>query len=39
MMVLGIEQDKLKSQARKANIIITKGGELIDFDTFEKLMG
>ena len=39
MMVLNLEQEKLKSQAHKAKIIITKGGELINFDTFSKLMG
>jgi hypothetical protein len=39
MMVLNIEQEKLKSQAHKAKIIITKGGELINYDTFSKLMG
>lgn len=39
MLVLNIEQDKLKAQAHKAKIIITKSGELIDYNTFEKLMG
>ncbi len=38
MMVLEIEQNKLKDQAHKAKIIITKAGELIDFDTFKQLM-
>jgi hypothetical protein len=38
MLVLNIEQEKLKAQAHKAKIIITKAGELIDFDTFSKLM-
>ncbi len=30
--VLGIEQDLLASQAKKAKIIVSKSGELIDFD-------
>lgn len=38
MLVLNLEQEKLKAQAHKAKIIITKAGELIDFDTFSKLM-
>lgn len=38
MLILNIEQEKIKSQAKKAKIIITKSGELIDFDTFSKLM-
>ena len=38
MLILNIEQEKIKSQASKAKIIITKSGELIDFETFSKLM-
>ena len=38
MMVLELEQNKLKEQAHKAKIIITKSGELIDFETFKQLM-
>ncbi len=38
MLVLHMEQEKLKSQAHKARIIITKSGELIDFDTFTRMM-
>lgn len=39
MMVLELEQNKLVAQAHKAKIIITKAGELIDYDGFKKLYG
>ncbi len=39
MMVLGIEQDLLKSQAHKANFIVSKQGELLSFEDYENLMG
>lgn len=39
MLILNVEQEKIKSQAHKAKIIITKSGEIIDFDTYSKLMG
>ncbi|WP_330375740.1 hypothetical protein [Butyrivibrio proteoclasticus] len=38
MMVLEIEQGKLVDQAHKAKIIITKSGELISYEEFQKLM-
>ena len=38
-MVLEIEQNLLKSQAHKAQIIIAKSGELLSFDDYKKLMG
>ncbi len=38
MMVLEIEQDKLKSQAHKAKIILSKNGEILSFADYEKLM-
>lgn len=37
MMVLELEQNKLVDQARKAKIIITKAGEVINYDEFKKL--
>lgn len=37
MMVLELEQQKLVDQAHKAKIIITKAGEIIDYDAFKKL--
>lgn len=37
-MVLELEQAKLQRQAHKAKIIITKSGEIIDYDTYLKLM-
>jgi hypothetical protein len=39
MLILNVEQEKIKSQAHKAKIIITKSGEIIDFATYSKLMG
>ncbi len=38
-MVLAIEQDKLKSQASTAGMIITKDCELIDYDKYLEIMG
>jgi len=38
-MVLGMEQDMLRAQAHKAKIILTRQGELIDYEQYEKLMG
>ncbi|MCR5748180.1 MAG: adenylyl-sulfate kinase [Lachnospiraceae bacterium] len=38
MLILTLEQEKLASQAHKAKIIITKSGELIDYDEYRKLM-
>ncbi len=38
MLILSLEQQKLTEQAHKAKIIITKAGELIDYETFKKLM-
>ena len=38
-LVLAIEQDKLKKQAGKAEIIITKNGDLIDYNEFLSIMG
>ena len=37
-LILNLEQDKLRSQAHKAEIIITKSGELIDYKTYEQMM-
>ena len=37
MMVLELEQNKLVAQAHKAKIIITKAGEIIDYEGFKKL--
>ena len=37
-MVLGIEQVKLHQQAHKAKIIISKDGELLDYETYLKRM-
>ena len=37
-MVLGIEQRKLHDQARKAKIIISKNGELLDYPAYLTLM-
>ena len=39
MLVLELEQEKLKAQAKKAKIIISKAGEILTFDQFQKLMG
>jgi len=38
-MVLEIEQGKLRDQAHKAKIIISKQGALMSFDEYETLMG
>ena len=38
-VVLGLEQAKLHSQARKAKIIVAKSGELLDYDGYLKSMG
>ena len=39
-IVLGIEQELLKSQAKKAKIIVTKKGEIIDYSHYmEKING
>lgn len=38
-MVLGIEQNLLQSQAKKAKIILSKQGELLSFKEYEELMG
>ncbi|MBN2628470.1 MAG: hypothetical protein JXA95_17520, partial [Spirochaetales bacterium] len=37
-MVLEVEQEKLKSQASRASIIVTKSGELVDYPAYLKLM-
>ena len=37
-LILNIEQDKLKEQAHKAKIIVTKGGEIIDYEAYKELM-
>ena len=37
-LILNLEQDKLRSQAHKAKIIITKSGELINYETYEQMM-
>ena len=37
MLVLELEQAKLVNQAHKAKIIITKAGEIINYDEFKKL--
>jgi len=36
--VLEIEQEELKSQAHKAKIILSKNGEILSFDEYQKLM-
>ena len=38
MLVLELEQAKLVKQAHKAKIIISKAGDIITFDEFQKLM-
>ena len=38
MLVLELEQAKLVKQAHKAKIIISKAGDIISFDEFQKLM-
>lgn len=37
-MVLEIEQELLESQAKKAKIILSKQGELLDYDSYRKIM-
>lgn len=37
-MVLGIEQELLKKQAHKAKLIISKAGELLSFEEYQKMM-
>ncbi|MBO5622482.1 MAG: adenylylsulfate kinase, partial [Butyrivibrio sp.] len=39
MLVLELEQNKLVEQAHKAKIIISKSGEILTFEQFQKLMG
>ncbi len=39
MKVLELEQNLLKSQAHKANFIVSKQGELLSFDDYQNLMG
>ena len=39
MLVLELEQSKLVDQAHKAKIIISKSGEILTFEQFQKLMG
>ena len=38
-MVLEIEQEKLKRQAHKAKIIVSKSGDLISYAEYQALMG
>ena len=38
MLVLELEQNKLVDQAHKAKIIISKSGEILTFEQFQKLM-
>ena len=38
MLVLELEQNKLVNQAHKAKIIVTKSGEIINYEEFKKLM-
>ena len=38
-MVLEIEQEKLKRQAHKAKLIVSKAGDLISYADYQKLMG
>ena len=38
MMVLALEQEKLKKQARKAKLIVSKQGELLSYEEFCKKM-
>ncbi len=38
-MVLGLEQERLHSQAHKARIIVSKSGELLDYDAYLRSMG
>lgn len=38
MLVLELEQDLLKSQAHKAQIILSKAGELLSYSEYESLM-
>ncbi len=38
-MVLGLEQERLHSQAHKARIIVAKSGDLLDYDAYLRSMG
>lgn len=38
-LILNLEQEQLHSQAHKAKIIVTKSGEIIDYEAYSKLMG
>lgn len=38
-MVLELEQELLVSQAHKAKLIVTKGGEVIEYQQYCELMG
>lgn len=38
-LVLRLEQEKLKSQANKAEIILSKEGEILDYDKYCEIMG
>ena len=39
MMVLALEQEKLKKQAKKAKLIVSKQGELLSYEEFCERMG
>jgi len=39
MMVLNVEQDLLVSQASRAKLIVTRNGDIISYEEFQKLMG
>ena len=39
MMVLELEQELLKRQAYKAKMIVSKKGELLTYEEYEKQMG
>ncbi|WP_461206807.1 adenylylsulfate kinase [Clostridium sp. DL1XJH146] len=39
MMVLELEQEKLATQTKNAKIILTKSGEIISYEEYQKLMG
>ena len=38
MLVLNLEQEMLKAQAHKAKMIVSKSGELLNYDEYKKLM-
>lgn len=38
-LVLRLEQEKLKSQANRAKIILSKDGEILDYNTYCEIMG